>query len=152
MTVKELSTLSESQVKDVLSLMGELTPGIVVTREMLLRAVASATSHFFAILEEDERIIGCATLCVFDSPTGRKASVEDVVVSSSFRGQGLGKLLMEHVIEFAKTELHDVDIQLTSRPHRVAANQLYQQLGFQKKETNVYVVKVRAYESEVLKN
>ena len=143
MIIKELSTLSESQVNDVLSLMGELTPGIVVTREMLLRAVDSATSHFFAILEDDERIIGCATLCVFDSPTGRKASVEDVVVSSSYRGQGLGKMLMQHVIEFAKTELHDVDIQLTSRPHRVAANQLYQQLGFQKKETNVYVMKVR---------
>lgn len=143
MTVKELSTLSESQVKDVISLMGELTPGIVVMREMLLRAVASATSHFFAIHEEDDRIIGCATLCVFDSPTGRKASVEDVVVSSSYRGQGLGKLLMQHVIEFAKTELHNVEIHLTSRPHRVAANQLYQQLGFEKKETNVYVMKVR---------
>ena len=143
MTVKELSTISESQVKDVISLMGELTPGIVVTREMLLRAVASATSHFFTIIEDNDRIIGCATLCVFDSPTGRKASVEDVVVSSSYRGQGLGKLLMQHVIEFAKTELHNVDIHLTSRPHRVAANQLYQQLGFQKKETNVYVMKVR---------
>lgn len=143
MIIKELSSLSESQVKDVISLMGELTPGIVVTREMLLRAVDSATSHFFAILEEDDRIIGCATLCVFDSPTGRKASVEDVVVSSSYRGQRLGKLLMERVIEFAKTELHNVEIHLTSRPHRVAANQLYQQLGFQKKETNVYVMKVR---------
>lgn len=143
MIIKELSTLSESQIKDILSLMGELTPGIVVTHEMLLQAVDSATSHFFTILEEDDRIIGCATLCVFDSPTGRKASVEDVVVSSSYRGQGLGKLLMQHVIAFAKTELRNVEIHLTSRPHRVAANQLYQQLGFQKKETNVYVMKVR---------
>ena len=45
MTVKELSTLSESQVKDVISLMRELDSGIEVTREMLLQAIALATSH-----------------------------------------------------------------------------------------------------------
>lgn len=143
MTIKELSVLSESQVSDVLSLMGELTSSIVVTPEMVLRTVASASSHFFAIIDDNGHIVGCATLCVFDSPTGRKASVEDVVVSSLYRGQGLGRKLMEHVIEYARTEIHDVEIYLTSKPHRVAANNLYQHLGFRKKETNVYMMKVR---------
>lgn len=143
MSIKELSALSESQVKDVLALMVELDPEIEVSSAMLRRAVESASSHFFAVMTDDDHIIGCATLCVFDSPTGRKASVEDVVVSSQYRGQGLGKLLMEHVIEYAKTELRDVDLHLTSRPHRVAANELYNQLGFQQKQTNVYVMKVR---------
>jgi len=141
--IKELSALSESQVQDVLALMAELDPEIEVSSAMLMQAVASATSHFFAITADDGHIIGCATLCVFESPTGRKASVEDVVVSSQYRGQGLGKKLMEHVIDYAKRELRDVDIHLTSRPHRVAANKLYQQLGFQQKQTNVYVMKVR---------
>ena len=63
------------------------------------------------------------------------------VSRAPYRGQGLGRRLMEHVIGYAKTELHDVAIQLTSRPHRVAANELYQQMGFQKKDTNVYVMK-----------
>ena len=141
--IKELSALSESQIQDVLALMAELDPEIEVSSAMLMQAVASATSHFFAITADDGRIIGCATLCVFESPTGRKASVEDVVVSSQYRGQGLGKKLMEHVIDYAKRELRDVDIHLTSRPHRVAANKLYQQLGFHQKQTNVYVMKVR---------
>lgn len=154
MSIKELSALSESQVKDVLALMSELDPEINVSSAMLHRAVESSSSHFFAITDTDDHItspdnhiIGCATLCVFESPTGRKASVEDVVVSSQYRGQGLGKMLMEHVIEYAKTELKDVDIHLTSRPHRVAANKLYQQLGFQQKQTNVYVMKVREGEA-----
>ena len=141
MRIKELTTASEGQVKDILSLMGELTSSTVVTPEMLAQAMASATSHFFAIIADDDHIIGCATLCVYASPTGWKASVEDVVVSAPYRGQGLGRRLMEHVIGYAKTELHDVNIQLTSRPHRVAANELYQQMGFQKKDTNVYVMK-----------
>jgi len=59
------------------------------------------------------------------------------------RCQGLGKMLMQHVIAYAKTHLHTVDIHLTSRPHRVAANKLYQHLGFQKRETNAYVLRVR---------
>ena len=70
MGIKELTTASEGQVKDILSLMGELTSSTVVTPEMLAQAMASATSHFFAIIADDDHIIGCATLCVYDSPTG----------------------------------------------------------------------------------
>ena len=140
MTIKELTTLSEQQLEDVLKLMKELTTELVVTPEMLQRTVTSPGSHFFAIENEVGHIVGCATLCVYDSPTGRKAGVEDVVVSSACRGQGLGKALMEHVINYAHRELGDVELHLTSRPHRVAANALYQKLGFKRKETNVYVL------------
>ena len=31
--------------------------------------------------------MGCAMLCVYDSPTGQNASLEDVVVSSQCSGQ-----------------------------------------------------------------
>ena len=94
-------------------------------------------------MDEEDHIAGCATLCVYDSPTGQKASLEDVVVSSKNRGQGLGELLVQHVIEYARRELGNVDIHLTSRPHRVAANKLYQKLGFEKRETNAYEMRVR---------
>lgn len=83
------------------------------------------------------RIIGCATLCVFHSPTGTKASIEDVVVLSAYRGQHLGKQLMEYVLEQVKAYA-PIELHLTSNPMRVAANKLYQSLGFLKKETNCY--------------
>ena len=35
----------------------------------------------------------------------------------------------------------EVTLMLTSRPSRVVANQLYQSLGFEKRETNVYKMK-----------
>lgn len=148
MTIKELTFLTYTQVQDVLSLMGEMTSGIVVTPEMLLQSVAASASHFFAIIEGKDHIIGCATLCVYDSPTGRKASVEDVVVGSSYRGQGLGRLLMQHLIDYARRELRNVDLHLTSRPSRLAANHLYLSLGFEKRETNVYRLRLR--EGEVI--
>ena len=136
----ELNTLTDAQVQEVISLMGELDPTITVTPEMVKRTVEAPGTHFIAVTAEDH-IIGCASLCIFDSPTGRKASVEDVVVSSAYRGQHIGKQLMQHVIEFAKT-LAPINLQLTSRPERVAANKLYQSLGFQKRETNAYRMKI----------
>lgn len=41
------------------------------------------------------RIIGCCTICLFASPTGLKASLEDVAVLTFFQGHGLGRLLVE---------------------------------------------------------
>lgn len=137
MTITELHALTPAQVSEVLALMRELDPEITVTEEMLLRAVEAPGTHFFAAVDE-ACIVGCACLCVFDSPTGRKASVEDVVVGSACRGRGIGRALMEHIIDFARRELAPIDIHLTSRPHRTAANALYRSLGFVPRETNIY--------------
>ena len=63
--------------------------------------------------------------------------IESVVVSSKCRGRGYGKELMTVMIEAAKC-LNVHHIQLTSNPTRVAANQLYQELWFERYETNCY--------------
>ena len=110
------------------------TPCTPASTAPAIASVATTTSPI---------ILGVATLCVYESPTGRKASVEDVVVSQACRGQHIGKRLMEHIITYARTNLADVDLCLTSRPHRVAANNLYKSLGFQPKETNVYKMPIK---------
>lgn len=143
MDILELYSLTEEQGKDLLGLMEELDPEVTVTVEEMRAAVEMSGTHFFAAVDGDGHIAGCATLCVFESPTGRKAGVEDVVVGSAFRGRGLGRALMEHIIDYARTELPGTDIHLTSRPQRTAANALYRSLGFERRETNVYRLKVR---------
>ena len=154
MKIVELHSLNDAQVADLQALMAELNASIPVTPEMLHATVASPSTHLFAaVCEEGDcaggagapvlgRIAGCASLCVFASPTGLKASVEDVVVGSAFRGQHLGRSLLEHIISYARAELAPVDIHLTSRPVRVAANALYRSLGFKQKETNVYILSI----------
>ena len=137
MEIVELQGLTDSQTGEIQDLMKQLTPDINVTAENLLETVESPNTHFF-VLVEDGLILGCASLCVFESPTGRKASVEDVVVSLLYRGQGLGRKLMEHIIDYAKKELAPIDLHLTSNPKRVSANALYKAVGFEKRETNVY--------------
>ena len=138
MRIEELFALSDRQVADLWVLMKELSQRIEVDEAMLRRVAQSPSAHLFAVTEADGHIVGTATLCVCDSPTGLKAHVEDVVVLSSVRGQGLGWQLMEHLVAYARRELVSVDLYLTSKPSRVAANNLYRALGFQQKETNVY--------------
>ena len=143
MNIVELYSLTKVQEEELIVLMRELSPDLVVTTRMLWNTVESANAHLFTAIDDDGRIVGCATLCVFESPTGRKASVEDVVVLSSCRGQHLGKALMEHLIDYACRELKDLDLHLTSQPKRVAANKLYQSLGFELRGTNFYRMKIR---------
>ena len=134
----ELCTLTDSQIDDLLGLMKELNAELTVTREMQRRAVGAPGTRIFIAEDDAKRIIGCATLCVYESPSGRKASVEDVVVASAFRGQGIGRTLLQRIIDFAGSKLSPIDLHLTSNPSRADAHALYQALGFEKRDTNVY--------------
>ena len=134
----ELCTLTNSQIDDLLGLMKELNAELTVTPAQQRRAVGAPGTRIFIAEDDAKRIVGCATLCVYESPSGRKASVEDVVVASAFRGQGIGRTLLQRIIDFAGSKLSPIDLHLTSNPSRAEANALYQALGFEKRDTNVY--------------
>ena len=136
MEIQELQNYTQTQYEDMKHLLSELSDRVNFSQADLMMVLKDSNCHLYAILD-GERIVGCVTLCVFHSPTGTKASVEDVVVSSAYRGQHLGKQLMEYVLEQAKA-FAPIELHLTSNPMRVAANKLYQSIGFQKKETNCY--------------
>jgi ribosomal protein S18 acetylase RimI-like enzyme len=109
--------------------------------DRLSELVESDNTIIFLGTDKDGQILGMLSLIVMKIPTGNKAWIEDVVVDSKARGQGLGKALMNHALEEAKKrEVKSID--LTSRPTREAANLLYQSLGYQKRETNVYRHKI----------
>jgi ribosomal protein S18 acetylase RimI-like enzyme len=89
------------------------------------------------IARKDGAVVGSLTLVIFRLPTGLRAWIEDVVVDEAARGLGIGELLNLAAIDrtFA---MGARTLDLTSRPSRVAANKLYQKLGFKARETNVY--------------
>lgn len=137
MEILELHTLSEQHVQDLLALMTALDPTVTVSPAGLRAAAECPDTHLFAALE-DGRILGTASLCVTHHPLGTKGGVEDVVVSPEARGRHIGRQLMEHIINYARQELAPVELHLTSRPSREKANLLYQAIGFQRYQTNVY--------------
>lgn len=137
MEIIQLHSISNSQADDLLALMEVLDNTVPVTPEVLSAAAECPSTYLFAAVE-DGHILGCASLCITRHPLGLKGGVEDVVVSPAARGRHIGRQLMEHIIAFAREELSPIELHLTSRPSREKANLLYQSIGFQKHNTNVY--------------
>ena len=99
--------------------------------------VSSPATTLFMACTDDGAYSGMLTLVVVDIPTGVKATIEDVVVDSGHRRQGVAEALTREALRRAQAAgARTVD--LTSHPSRVAANALYQRLGFTRRETNVY--------------
>ena len=142
MEIIELHGLADAQAANLLELMKELNPALTVSAEMLRATTGADGSHLFAWVSGD-RIMGTATLCVFHSPTGCKGKIEDVVVASAYRGQGLGRQLVAHAMEYAREHYAPIELSLTSNPSREKANRLYRSLGFKPYETNVYKFEIQ---------
>jgi len=102
--------------------------------------VASPHSTIFVAKEPDSgqgRIVGMVSLITFPVLTGIRARIEDLVVDKAVRGQGVGKALINRALSQARS-LHAKSVDLTSRPMRNQANQLYRHMGFFQRDTNVY--------------
>ena len=136
----EIQTYSSEYHEAMQRFLDQLTSNpMTLTEEMFKELLASSNSHLFFLMK-DGQIAGMLTVGIYYSPTGGKAWIEDVVVDEAFRGQGLSKLLVAHAIEFTKSK-QVPSLMLTSNPKRIAANKLYQAMGFSRKETNVYRMK-----------
>jgi ribosomal protein S18 acetylase RimI-like enzyme len=107
-------------------------PGAAELQEML---DSPCTTVFGARLEGV--LVGTLTLVVFRIPTGLRAWIEDVVVDDAARGHGAGEALTRAALT-KSAALGATTVDLSSRPSREAANRLYQRLGFERRETNIY--------------
>ena len=134
--VENLVSYSPVDLVDLDMLMAELSKSSNCNERLLSEALKDLNVHVF-VIREDKHIVATGTLCIKHTLEFTIADIESVVVSSKCRERGYGKELMMAMIAKAK-ELDVHHIQLTSNPKRVAANHLYQNLGFEKYETNCY--------------
>ena len=134
--VEELSTYTFQDLSDLDALMHELSATSFCNEELLNNALNDANVHVYVIRDEGH-IVATGTLCIKHTLEFTIADIESVVVRSKCRGRGYGKELMTAMVEAAK-KMNVHHIQLTSNPTRVTANRLYQELGFERYETNCY--------------
>ena len=109
------------------------------TQDELMTLVNSESSTLLIARLPDEKgaIVGMLTLAIYRVPTGIRSIIEDVVVDESMRRRGIAEALMRRAIELAR-EAGASGVSLTSNSQRAAANQLYQSMGFKRRETNAY--------------
>jgi ribosomal protein S18 acetylase RimI-like enzyme len=136
----EVSEVTTEVVATFERLVPQLNPSCrPPTREELTQIVQSPTTVLLAAYDPDctPPLVGVLTLAVFRVPTGIRAWIEDVVVDTRARGRGVAEALCRAALSRA-VAMGASSIDLTSRPDREAANRLYQRLGFQRRDTNVY--------------
>lgn len=90
---------------------------------------------------ENNKLVGMASLATYKVISGYKGMVEDVVVSNALRGKGLGRKLMERLIQEGQN-LKLSEILLFSGHHRIPAIALYTSLGFNLKNSGLYTLKL----------
>lgn len=138
--VEELRTYTPQDLLDLDALMHELSASSFCNEELLKNALNDPNVHVY-VIRNGGHIVATGTLCIKHTLEFAIADIESVVVSSGCRGRGYGRELMSALVEAAKGfKAHH--IQLTSNPARVAANRLYQELGFVRYETNCYKMKM----------
>ena len=137
MKIYKLETVSDDVLNAFNKLIPQLSTDCILPSKEDMEYIVNSNNTQIFIAEENNEILGTLTLVFNKIPTGGKVWIEDVVVDSAARGQGIGKELILFAIEYTKSKNIE-KINLTSSPERVAANKLYQKLGFIKRETNVY--------------
>lgn len=108
----------------------------LLSADDLIRITGHQATTLF-IARSQGVIVGMLTLVTFPLPSGLRARIEDVVVDQDARGQGVGTALTMAALGLAQRQ-GARSIDLTSRASRVAANHLYQRLGFRLRDSNVY--------------
>jgi ribosomal protein S18 acetylase RimI-like enzyme len=120
---------------------GRLLPQLSRSAEPLdaaaLDTLVTWPGNTVLVARVEGEIAGSLTLVMFPIPTGTRAWIEDVVVDEDARGHGVGAALTREAIRLARANgARTVD--LTSRATRAAANRLYERLGFELRDSNVY--------------
>ena len=136
-TIRAATEVDERLVADFARLIPQLSSSSSPPTAGELLAIVVHPHSVLFLAEVDGAVGGGLTLAFYRIPTGLKAWIEDVVVDESARGHGVGEALNLAAIDEARAR-GAKNVSLTSRPSREAANRLYQRLGFEPYETNLY--------------
>jgi len=136
--ISQLKVVTQNDYEDFTTLIPQLSSSAKIPSMAQMQEIADNDTLLVARdSEAGERIVGSLTLVTFRIPTGVRSWIEDVVVETNNRGKGIGELLTRAAMDKAR-ELGAKTVDLTSRPSREAANRLYQRVGFNLRQTNLY--------------
>ena len=100
--------------------------------------IASDSHDMLLAYDDENRIIGIATLSVIMGPIVRKnAYLEDFVTDSTVRGQGVGSAMWEAMLGWAKQK-GCTELNFTSGKGREAAWRFYEKKGAEIYDTNFF--------------
>jgi ribosomal protein S18 acetylase RimI-like enzyme len=141
MIIKEITEATPQVHTAIEQLLTQLTKKSVLFSMNDFQEIVKASSSILLGAFENNMLIGMLTLALIKIPVGMQCRIEDVVVDKTQRGKGIGEALTIRALKIAEN-IGVKKVSLSSNPNRVAANKLYQKLGFKLRETNSYLYEV----------
>jgi len=111
-------------------------PSAMREYETALAAIEKRPDHHVLVAEEDGAILGSVTVIIEPNLTYQArpfALIENVVVTESARGAGIGALIMKEAIDIAR-RAGCYKLTLTSNKRRADAHRFYEGLGFNERK------------------
>lgn len=109
-----------------------------IPREWFEELISSNHHDMLLAIDDNDKIIGIATLSIIMGPIARKiAYLEDFVTDESVRGQGVGSTLWQAMLDWA-AEKGCLELNFTSGQGREAAWKFYQKKGAEIYDTNFF--------------
>lgn len=134
--LKEHVTFDLERIKELLR---QLDSSATMNEQYLYKAVLDG---FVSKVYDEGKLIGMGWIFPRQTALRKQAVVEDMIVDNTYRGKGYGEKILLELLDWARKEGMDT-IELTTNPARVAANALYQKVGFQIHPTNHYLYFVK---------
>jgi ribosomal protein S18 acetylase RimI-like enzyme len=138
MNVARVTEVDELLAAAVARLVPQLSPKRQPAGLPELAELVASPGTDLIVARDGAAVLGMLTLVLYRVPTGLRAWIHDVVVDEAARGRGVGEALTREALSLAESA-GAISVELTTRQEREAANRLYRRLGFEQRETNVYV-------------
>lgn len=126
-------------LKNVRDLISQLDPSATVNEQSLYKAILNG---YISKIEKNGKLAGMGWIFPRQTLLRKQAIVEDMIVNEKYRGQGYGEKVLLDLIAWAKKQNVEV-VELTTNPERIAANKLYQKVGFKLHPTNHYLLNLK---------
>ena len=133
----EFRNCDSADFEDVQKLLKQLWPDVISKpdelRTVFERAITSSSQKLIVAIVENS-IVGFCSLTLKNNlwQAGNLGIIDELVVDNRYRGQGIGKSLIEKITEIAlKNKCKRME--LDSSFHRTEAHQFYEHLGFVKR-------------------
>jgi ribosomal-protein-alanine N-acetyltransferase len=117
-------------VEDVVALERQVFGATAWTAETFWSELA-APGRWYAVLEEGGRVLGYAGLLAGGAESGAESDVQTIAVAPAARGKGLGRLLLDALVEQAARR-GATSLLLEVRSDNAAAIALYRARGFER--------------------
>jgi ribosomal protein S18 acetylase RimI-like enzyme len=90
------------------------------------------------IAQQGTLIVGMGIICRVPRLSHKECEIHDIVIDSNHRRKGIARKILSQLITEGQNYYGAKYINLTSRPDRKEANELYKNYGFVLQETNYY--------------